>query len=117
MINKNRLGWFMRWWYSHLLFPAQYVSFKDAGEEELFWNIVTWYHFFNHHKDFVCKIDWWVLEDNSTCIYIVSLIDWSFKEVYFHDKPCPIIQVTDALTTYKQEDGKIYKITGDSSVE
>lgn len=49
----------MRWWYSHLIFPAQYVSFKDAGEEELFWNIVTWYHFFNHYKDFVCKIQWY----------------------------------------------------------
>lgn len=45
----------MRWWYSHLIFPAQYVSFKDAGEEELFWNIVTWYHFFNHHKDLYAK--------------------------------------------------------------
>lgn len=49
MIKKrNKLGWFLRWYYSHLLFAAQYVSFKDAGLEELFWNIVTWYHFFRH---------------------------------------------------------------------
>ena len=57
MIKKrNKLGWFLRWYYSHLLFAAQYVSFKDAGLEELFWNIVTWYHFFRHFEEFTCKI-------------------------------------------------------------
>lgn len=118
MIKKrNKLGWFLRWYYSHLLFAAQYVSFKDADEEELFWNIVTWYHFFNHHKDFVCKIQWYISKDIVAYIYIRNLEDWSTKAVYFNDKPCELIQVTDDLTPYKQVDGNIYEITGDSPVE
>lgn len=107
----------MRWWYSHLIFPVQYVSFKDAGEEELFWNIVTWYHFFNHYEEFVCKIKWYISKDIVAYIYINNLQDWSTKAVYFNDKPCELIQVTDDLTPYKQVDGNIYEITGDSPVE
>ena len=116
--KKNKLGWFMRWWYSHLIFPAQYVSFKNTGQEELFWNIVTWYHFFfRSHFDFACKIKWYISRDIVAYIYIRSLTDLSSKAIYFNDKPCELIQVTDSLTPYKQVDGKIYEITGDSPVE
>lgn len=75
MIKKrSKLGWFLRWYYSHLLFAAQYVSFKDAGLEELFWNIVTWYHFFRHFEEFTCKIQWYVSKDIVAYIYIRDLL-------------------------------------------
>lgn len=115
--RKNKLGWFVRWWYSHLTFPAQYVSFKDSGEEELFWNIVTWHHFFNHYKDFECKIQWYISKEIVACIYIRNLKDLSTKAIYFNNKPCELIQVTNGLASYKQVDGNIYKIIYDSSVE
>lgn len=67
----------MRWWYSHLIFPAQYVSFKDAGEEELFWNIVTWYHFFRHFEEFTCKIQWYPFK--------------GYGRLHFHSKPCGLV--------------------------
>ena len=73
----------MRWLYSHLIFPVQYVSFKDAGEEEMFWNIVTWYDFFRNYKDFVCKIKWYISKDIVAFIYIENLKDWSTKAVYY----------------------------------
>lgn len=115
--RKNKLGWFLRWWYSHLLFVGQYVSFKDAGQEELFWNIVTWYHFFHNHKDFACKVQWYVSDEIVAYIYIRGLIDWTSKAVYFRDIPCPLIQVTDALTCYKQVDGAIYEISSESPID
>lgn len=107
----------MRWWYSRLIFPTQYVSFKDANEEELFWNIVTWYHFFNHYKDFECKIQWYFSKDIVAYIYIRNFEYLSAKAVYFNYKPCEIIQASLDLTPYKQVDGDIYEITYDSPVE
>ena len=44
-------------------------------------------------------------------------MDITKKKVIFNDKPCELIQVTDDLTPYKQVDGNIYEITGDSPVE
>ena len=118
MIKKrNKLGWFLRWYYSHLLFAAQYVSFKDAGLEELFWNIVTWYHFFRHFEEFTCKIQWYVSKDMVACIFIRNLADWSTKSICFNDKPCPLVQVTENLDCYKQVDGAIYEISNGSPVE
>lgn len=118
MIKKrNKLGWFLRWYYSHLLFAAQYVSFKDAGLEELFWNIVTWYHFFRHFEEFTCKIQWYVSKDMVAYIFIRNLADWSTKSICFNDKPCPLVQVTENLDCYKQVDGAIYEISNGSPVE
>ena len=48
------------------------MSFKDAGLEELFWNIVTWYHFFRHFEEFTCKIQWYVLKDEDAEILVVA---------------------------------------------
>lgn len=118
MIKKrNKLEWFLRWYYSHLLFAAQYVSFKDAGLEELFWNIVTWYHFFRHFEEFTCKIQWYVSKDMVAYIFIRNLADWSTKSICFNDKPCPLVQVTENLDCYKQVDGAIYEISNGSPVE
>lgn len=102
---------------SHLLFAAQYVSFKDAGLEELFWNIVTWYHFFRHFEEFTCKIQWYVSKDMVAYIFIRNLADWSTKSICFNDKPCPLVQVTENLDCYKQVDGAIYEISNGSPVE
>lgn len=33
MIKKrNKLGWFLRWYYSHLLFAAQYVFIRNLAD-------------------------------------------------------------------------------------
>lgn len=53
--------------------------FQNAGLEELFWNIVTWYHFFRHFEEFTCKIQWYVSKDMAAYIFIRNLADWSTK--------------------------------------
>lgn len=44
-------------------------------------------------------------------------ISFSSETVYFNDKPCPLVQVTENLDCYKQVDGAIYEISNGSPVE
>lgn len=68
-------------------------------------------------EEFTCKIQWYVSKDIVAYIYIRNLADWSAKAVYFNDKPCPLVQVTENLDCYKQVDGAIYEISNGSPVE
>lgn len=115
--KRNKLNWFMRWLYSHLLFPAQYLSFKDAGMKDLFWNIITWYNFFIFNNYYTCKVDWYISKKVSARICITNLSTWwRHKTVDFYDIPCDIIQIESDNVTYKQENGVIYEVTYDTPI-
>lgn len=113
--KKYKLSWLVKWWYSHFTFMGEFVSFSEANRLEMFWNILTWYRFFSwtHHVD----ISWYCSEEVSARIVLWDPEGDYVKIISFYNTPLPLVQIGSELTTYKQVDGIIYEICGDSPIE
>lgn len=104
-----KLNKFQKWLYKTFIFKGQYISFKDIGRLDLFWNIVSWYHFFNFKfKNGNAILAW---RNSSSETGVLSVWNEATFEllccVHFSYTVCKIIQVGEELETYKYDDNCI----------
>lgn len=117
LIKKFHLSWFLKLWY-RIIFKEQYFFFKDSGQINLFWNIVSWFHFFQFKmgSKYSADLYWSGIGNNKSTLYIEKFKK-TIRIISFNSVECQIIQIENETLAYKYIDGEIYQITYESDVE
>ena len=104
----------MRWWYSHLIWPKKYRKLKNHSNTQMFWNALTWYHFFCFKLDYYTRLSWFG-KNFTIRLEILAEDLYPVKTVYFMYSGTPVIEVEGKV--YKQEDGEIYELSYETPVK